>query len=169
MPVIRTKSQSHSTAISGTLRRELTNELRASDTSNDAVGLRQPLILENSIDATDTLEVIVIWDRWKLISSNSDRISVIRDAYAAANRFAFDRLSVVNGVTGMEAMRLGLLPYEIVFDQYVDPDQLVDAGAFESPNGPRLLLTDRSSADAVLARLRATSGKNGRILELPQE
>lgn len=166
MPVIRTKSQTPTSVIEDTLRRELTNELRTSDAVDPSTNFRQPRILENFIDQANALNVTVIWDRWKLIPS-SKRILIIHDAYSQVKRQDYERLAVVNGVTGVEAQSLGLLPYEVELDGYADPQLLLQEGAFEGPAGPLLLFTDRPTAENALAKLSAITKQSGVIIEHP--
>ena len=75
--------------------------------------LREPLIVEDRVGQTQSLHVVVIWDKWKSLLPK-DRSKVILDAYAMAERAQNMTFTMAMGLTGEEAFRLGFLPYSIV-------------------------------------------------------
>src|SRR5438132_3766342 len=72
----------------------------------------QPLILEEEVSATRTRHVRVIWDQWKKIP-DEERTDMILEAYKQAEGSDYaDQITVINGLTGTEALALGLLPWK---------------------------------------------------------
>ena len=74
---------------------------------------RQPLIYEESIDQTDTVHVVVYWDRWAEVPSE-ERSGMILDAYERVDRSLVPKVTFAMGVTFGEAAELNLLPWAVV-------------------------------------------------------
>lgn len=88
--------------------RRLAQELRSPGESP------QPLILEETIGATGSRHVHVIWDRWKTLSDD-ERSQVIVEAYSRADGpEVAEQITIAAGVTPKEALALGLLPWKVV-------------------------------------------------------
>lgn len=73
----------------------------------------EPLIVENQIDQTKSVHVVVIWDRLESMSP-ADRSKVILDAYAKAKKLRGATITVAMGLTSEQALRMGFLPFSIV-------------------------------------------------------
>ena len=79
----------------------------------DRVGV-QPVILETQIPATKSRHVRVIWDEWDRID-DEQRSLVIVEAYTKLEgEEAAEQITIAEGVTPIEALALGLLPFKIV-------------------------------------------------------
>jgi hypothetical protein len=72
-----------------------------------------PLVVVNRIRQTRTVHVLVIWDAWKDLSL-SERGEVISRAYAAAHPDQANAVTVAMGLTPLEAVHSGYLPYRVV-------------------------------------------------------
>lgn len=70
----------------------------------------QPLILEEGMDAG--LYIHVVWDRWERWPEE-ERTRLIVEAYEHFNKEIHDKLINAIGVTPVEALEVGLLPFRI--------------------------------------------------------
>ena len=94
------------------LRRSLSSDL-SNRLRDDPDSLELPLIVENRIAQTRSVHLLVIWDRWNDIP-NRERARIITDAFATAHPGDPATVTVPMGLTPMEAITLGFLPYRIV-------------------------------------------------------
>src|SRR5437016_4692840 len=93
----------------------------------------QPLIMEEEVAATRSRHVRVIWDQWKQVP-DEQREDIILEAYKQAEGPAYaDQITVINGLTGSEALALGLLPWK------VEPNPGKSGGPSEEDYGRALL------------------------------
>lgn len=167
MAVIRVNAESNLSDRGAVLTRDLISELTRTDE-----GLGQPFVFETTND--DRVDVTVVWERWRLISE-SERVSVIRNAYKTAAPRKFDMLFLIDGHTTIEAVRLGLLPYQVVQpDQSVGGDTpaartMRSVGGVDLPDNTTVLfLPSRPMAERALA-ICSSEGGRWEIRELTKE
>ncbi|MCI0681634.1 MAG: hypothetical protein L0Y71_05990 [Gemmataceae bacterium] len=106
MPRIVVQQTPRSPRFEGFVRR-LTQELKSPSPGP------QPLILEEEVSSTRSRHVRVIWDQWKKLREE-ERTDVILEAYKQAEGKDFaDQITIASGLTGPEALALGLLPWTV--------------------------------------------------------
>jgi len=123
---------------------------------------RQPLIFEQPIPGTDTIHVLVLWERWARVPPQ-ERGQIILEAFEQSQPALFHRITVALGLTLSEALSLGLLPYRVVpvrkSTDSVTAEQLRDAlvkeGALQTPYGLMLSFPTRKLAEDAIGRLSA--------------
>ena len=92
----------------------------------------QPLIVEQEVSATRSRHVQVIWDQWKKLP-DEQRTDVILEAYRQAEGAEYaDQITIMNALTGAEALTLGLLPWK------VEPNLSKSGGPSEADYGRAL-------------------------------
>jgi len=144
MPVIRSDQHQIEPTLDE-LRARLAQELQGHTTADP------PVVHEVHVQPSNTLHVIVVWDRWADVPQ-PDRGRVIMDAYRALDRATpgdaprADRITMAMGATWEETEQLGLLPFRITPNYRrgeVDDGQvreaMLRAGAVELTNG-RIIL-----------------------------
>jgi hypothetical protein len=73
----------------------------------------QPLILEEVVPATGSRHVHVIWDQWKKLP-DEERTDVIIEAYGQVEGKDYaEQITIASGLTAVEALALGLLPWRL--------------------------------------------------------
>ncbi len=136
-----------------------------------------PVIFEMATGRGSEVDVIVIWDAWKIVPP-ADRTDMIREAYTKYRALLEDTAGhldpagpprdpagplasvVAIGATRDEALSQGLLPYLVEpharpgeVDQVVLRQLMIEAGAIESATGVELRFPDARLAYDAHARL----------------
>ncbi|TWT44643.1 hypothetical protein RAS1_10580 [Phycisphaerae bacterium RAS1] len=141
MPVIRTKAIEQSTVLEDALRRELAAELTAAE--DDGKPLQQPIVLQNEVeDPGQSIHVTVVWERWRPVSAGT-RTKIIEEAYRSELPGYADRIATAFGMTTLEAVDAGLLPWEVV----TRDGAILWFGGVETERGPLLRLPTRKYAE----------------------
>ena len=150
MPVIRTQAAGPSSIAEDVLRRELARELSAHAAEDEPV--RQPIIFENEIAADRSVDVTVVWEKWRFMPTGR-RASIIVEAYETASPQTAGRIATVVGATTGEAIELGLLPWAVEYTGPAPPGDpavtklMLEHGAVQTDAGLVLRLPDRRSAE----------------------
>jgi hypothetical protein len=79
----------------------------------DRVGI-QPVILEFHVPATGSRHVRVIWDEWERIADDQRSLIIVEAYMKLEGEEVEEQLTMADGVTPVEALALGLLPFRIV-------------------------------------------------------
>lgn len=122
----------------------------------------QPIIDEFTFPATNRIRVAVIWDKWEGVP-DEERVATIYRAFQQTEGKEYtDRIGIALGVTVPEAVRFGLLPYQVVpvarpTDRVSIDDckkAMRDEGATIMPSGKlELRFTTHELAEAAIERL----------------
>src|SRR6266542_1295802 len=80
---------------------------------DDLDSREQPIAIVNVMPHTRTTHILVVWDTWKDLSL-SERAAVIVQAFAASGRGDPNGVILALGVTSLEAVQQGHLPFRIV-------------------------------------------------------
>ena len=136
----------------------------------------EPQIYEEEITQTQTLHVLVIWDRWQGVPAAA-RSSIIFDAYERVDPARMLRLKFAFGFTFEEAITGGYLPYKIQdtirptdpVDRQAVRAEMIGLGARETASGLELRFPYRSLADQALGTLESKFGIGKGYFSLVQE
>lgn len=88
-------------------------EMLTAKMATDPESAKPPIVVTNRMSATRSAHVLVIWDKWKDYTL-AERGAMIMDACAAAQPHARTKVTIALGLTSLEALRQGYLPYRIV-------------------------------------------------------
>jgi hypothetical protein len=160
MPVIRSQPED-SQKLKAELREQILQELSGGSVP------QPPIIYEIPLQPSDTLHVIVVWDKWADVPAQ-DRADLIMQAYQEFDSLHPEvnpkapSITLVMGTTWQEADRLGVLPY-VIEPNYrrgeADDRQVLQAmlkqGGVETPSGKVILrFATESAADIALRSLK---------------
>lgn len=132
---------------------ELKNEL--------ASGKRpQPAFIEEDYAPTKSRHIYVIWDRWASVPED-ERIEVILRAYEEfEGPGSSDNIAIAIGVTGSEAIEIGLLPFvvdyphsDVAVIDYEAAKKTERAATILGANAGELRYPTREEAEAAIERL----------------
>jgi hypothetical protein len=104
MPVIRLTPTAK--VFQGEQRQALTEQL-AKELAGERIA-KGPVIFEIPLEQTDKMDVLVVWEGWKDVPSES-RSDIVLEAYKKQQ----DRISQALGVTYQEAIEQHVLPYAV--------------------------------------------------------
>ena len=123
-----------------------------------------PVIFEVTIENTDFVQVIVVWDGWSDLSADA-RTQIVSEAYRqqegqVTDGVNLDRISTIIPVTVSQALEMGVLPYHVQCsvhrsaDNYEEVRQLMKSqGAIETETGTELRLPTIQMAREARDRL----------------
>jgi hypothetical protein len=133
----------------------------------------QPIVYEDHFRETGTYHVLVIWDKFKGVSS-VNRTNLILDAYERTNPARVPKISVALGMTPSEAIDIGMLPFAVIsvakkgeVDEAKMKKLLLESGAVKTADG--LQLRFRSLDDAQQSYRRIQKVLPGPFWALSQE
>ena len=127
----------------------------------------EPRIYEDEISQTQTIHVLVIWDRWLGVPAAA-RGPIIYDAYEKVDPARMLRIKFAFGFTYDEAIAGGYLPYKVEpqlrssdpIDRNALRGELLAMGARQTPSGGlELRFPYRTLADQALERLENKFGR----------
>jgi hypothetical protein len=130
-------------------------------------GLDAPVVFEDQVPQTRSINVIVVWQRFQEVPQER-RSTLILDAYESFNKKRLQQIRFASGVTPDEAIRGGYLPYKIVpatrRSDGISPKEIRQAiekaGAFHTSAGLELRFPYRWLAERVLATLQHQFGEH---------
>ncbi len=142
-------------------RRTLVADLAQEIQTPRAMG--QPIILEDGNLSGESLRVQVVWDRWEEVPGEL-RSPIILDAYATALGDGYrQRIKLALGITVLEAVEVGLLPFQVIAARRRDEElsleeyrkAMIDAGAslLFGESRPQLRFASLEDAEAAIEHL----------------
>jgi hypothetical protein len=146
-------------------RDELVDEL-AAELRGGANAAGAPVIFEDEIPQTQTVHVLVLWERWRDVP-NGSRGAIIYDAYERVDHAKMLRIKFALGLTFEEAIRGGYLPYKVepmirssdAVDREKVKEEMRRLGARETPRGLELRFPYQSMAENALKHLQQVFGE----------